>query len=399
MSSLSRTQSAPLAPAGNRMGRRRSLPTKSDLSEESGAIPIKSFCDFNQNQAGDRASTAGSGVLQALLRRNPEAEKVYRDCHTEGHTEKISPTLYRKPPSQKARPGVGCVGSITWQGALQSPQIRRSSSLVKVSRSDQKVSSFEKRERPPSVESEASTTDSDGNEEKFLSTMENSLQSDSRGSSRPPSRGGSSNGSLDLPEDLPEAECPLRHFEFELTQFKEGKASFGAISGHLQSKDANVRRAVVEAMEAATEYATLETTRAVIKRLSDTDPFVRRASIKTLASVLALGKDLKAADLAQQTLADASACIKFDAVDALLPYAMRGKGRAFDALDWYRSQDKDLSIRLKAERSQVVIAGWSKSSAIRGARVAIARASEALTRSSSASSFHGRRSTAAIGGY
>jgi len=277
----------------------------------------------------------------------------------------------------RQRPAVGCVGSITWQGALQSPAIRRSSSMMKVNV-----------KRPPSVDSSsASTADSDGNDDTKVPSTYNSNSSlddpDSGSNSRPASRGGSSCGSLDLPYS-----CAIQHWTngsdceeqegsaWELDQFKEGKASLAALS----SDDPARRRSAIEEMAKASEEATMKSTEAVIECLADSDKLVRRASVQALASVLSLAKDSKVAELAQRTLACADPCLRFDAVEALLPFAMKGKKgtRAFNAMDEYRLHDKDPSIRLKAERSLLVVAGRKRQNIV--PRASIEHANETCNR-------------------
>lgn len=234
-----------------------------------------------------------------------------------------------------------------------------------------------KGERAPSVDSSASTTDSDSCVDRKPLTDSSWSEAISSGISRPSCRGGSSCGSLDVPNDLPEAECPdtQRGFEWELNQFKQGKAPFGAIEGHLYRNCPDIRRSVVEAVGMAASHATLESTKALTERLADSDPFVRRGSVKSLCAVVAETENLNAAELAQQTLVEADACTKYDAIESLMQCAMKGSSRATNAMDWYRSQDKDPSIRLKAEKSLVTLAGCAKHAAVRSAQVSMAPAS------------------------
>jgi HEAT repeat protein len=169
-----------------------------------------------------------------------------------------------------------------------------------------------------------------------------------------------------------------------LAQFKEGKIFFKAIAKHLKSSNPDIRRSTVECIEEVTANqttnATLESTGSVVECLSDSNDLVRKTSVKWLCSVLALAKDSTASDLAKRTLADADPYSRYDAIEALLPFAIRGNAsRACNAIDWYRSQDKDTSIRLKAERSLMVVAGCKKKNAVRCARAAIACANEAVS--------------------
>lgn len=266
------------------------------------------------------------------------------------------------------------------------------------------------RKRSNSVTSSASTADSDGNDHKTLPTTANLpstsdsgselIECDSRGSSgppsrvssRPPSRGGNVCGGIEFSQCIPQVETPVARrsidindmgLDWELNEFKEGKAPFAAIRGHLKSSDPDIRRSVIEATCEVMEQATLESTSALITHLSDTNPFVRRASVKALSSVLATARDSETVELARRSLKQADPCIKYDAIEALLPFAKKGKDRALDALDQYRLHDTDPSIRLKAERSLSEMAGSAKAvkpGALHGARVAIAHASEALSR-------------------
>lgn len=275
------------------------------------------------------------------------------------------PFQYERQPSKPS------VGNVTWQDA----SIRRSSSLVKL----------KKPTRTPSVSSSASTADE--------SSSRGSSRPPSRGS-RPPSRGGSSCGSLDLPDEQPEArDLPGRTYEesrssvvekgfqWELNQYKDGKAPFSAIKSHLQRNDPQIRRSTVEAVGMRASHATMESTQAMVEGLSDSDPFVRRASVKSLCAVIAKAEDKKAATLAKSNLNEAESCARFDAIEALMSFAMEGNKRAQDAMHCFHLQDPDVSIRLKAERCLETALGCSKYkfSAIRGARVAMARAAEALS--------------------
>jgi hypothetical protein len=289
--------------------------------------------------------------------------------------------------SHSKQPSVGCVGSITWQGALQSPPARGRNSLMKLSKPPQHdrpqhrpqlASKAVKREH--SVDSSASTTDSDANSDKRLPA---STDSDS-GNSRPPSRGGSSCGSLDVPDSLPDVGRPfgVPDFVWDVSQFNEGKADLEAVTQHLKSNDPAVRRSVLEGLGEATENATLQCTEAMTECLADSDNLVRKAAVKSLSSVLSLAKESKVSELAQRMLADAAPISRFDAVEALLPFAIQGNNstRAFKALDWYRSQDQDPSIRVKAERSLLIVARCKKQKAVRCARAAMDSANDAMSR-------------------
>lgn len=321
-----------------------------------------------------------SGPLASIYDLVQFVEKQTEGSHRRVEFMEDGNVVYSKPPH---RPAVGCVGSITWQGGLQSPAIRRSSSMMKVNV-----------KRPPSVDSSsASTADSDGNDDTKVPSTYNSNSSlddpDSGSNSRPASRGGSSCGSLDLPYS-----CAIQHWTngsdceeqegsaWELDQFKEGKASLAAETRHLSSDDPARRRSAIEEMAKASEDATMKSTEAVIECLADSDKLVRRSSVQALASVLSLAKDSKVAELAQRTLACADPCLRFDAVEALLPFAMKGKKgtRAFNAMDEYRLHDKDPSIRLKAERSLLVVAGRKRQNIVRCSRAGIEHANEACNR-------------------
>merc|ERR1711924_175715 len=200
------------------------------------------------------------------------------------------------------------------------------------------------------MDSSASTTDSDANGDQRLSSSASSSTQSDFVNSRPPSRGGSSCGSLDLPDSdsLPDPECPFDEPDhvWDLAQFKEGKVFFNVIVKHLKSNDPEIRRSTVEFIEEVTanltEHATLKSTASAVSCLSDSNDLVRKTSVKWLCSVLALAKDSKASDLAKRALLDANPYSRHDAVEALLPFAIRGNGsRACNAMDWYRSQDKD----------------------------------------------------------
>lgn len=288
-------------------------------------------------------STTGAEILEAIMRRNTEATK-------------------RRPP-RTAEPIV-----------KRSPHVKRSSSVTQI----------QKLARVPSADSSSSksTTDSESLLAHRLSTDSSSSESTSRENSRPPSRGGSSCGCLDIPDNLPEAECEAteRGFEWALNQFKEGQVPFSAIAAHLKMDDPDLRRSVVEAVGMATAHATLESTQAVTARLSDSDPFVRRASVNSLCAVLVkAAENSKAVELARRTLMHADPCIKFDAIEALMNFAIKGSKRAATVMDFYRSDDKDPSIRCKAQRSLVTVWKHQSKAKLRGAKLAIALSNEVLS--------------------
>merc|ERR1711907_433894 len=110
---------------------------------------------------------------------------------------------------------------------------------------------------------------------------DDSSRTSSRESSSAPTK------SLDeMPINQPECSDTEQGLEWELNQFKKGKVPFDNIESHLQSSDPDIRRSVVEAVGMATEHATVESTRAVIHYLTDSNPFVRRACVKSLCAVV-----------------------------------------------------------------------------------------------------------------
>lgn len=352
--------------------RRRSHSKPLTTSQRPESMSMKPFVAVTDKQASQLSnfhadfatadSTTGAEILEAIMRRSHHAAETL---------EAISVATKRRPP----RPSEGCVGSIPLQGILQSPHVKRSSSLTQI----------QKHARTPSADSSSSrsTTDSESLLAHRLSTDSSSSESTSRENSRPPSRGGSSCGSLDLPGNAPEAECEATEggFEWALNQFKEGQVPFSAIATHLQMDDPDIRRSVVEAVGMATAHVTLESTQAVKARLSDSNPFVRRASVNSLCAVLVKAENSTAVELARRTLMHADPCIKFDAIEALMNFAIKGSKRAATVMDLYRLDDKDPSIRCKAQRSLATVAkaGRAKKHALQGAKLAIALSNEVLS--------------------
>jgi len=307
---------------------------------------------FIDDQAGEVSNLVGASNNHWLGCQGKNA--VGKDCEIVKHSTSESEEHLRTYCLMRRNPEAAKRFSWLPSSIRQDSTSNRSSSLVKALA------------RRPSFDSSVSTTDSE--------TM-------SRESSRPPSRGGSSCGNLDAEANEPEVDCPDAHFtsfEWELSQFKEGKVPFGSIASHFERSDPGIRRSVVEAVGMAAPHATMESTGAVAVCLRDSDPFVRRASVKSLCAVVAKAGNSKIVEFAQQTLTRADACIRFDTIDALMQFAKKGSKRASHAMDWYRLQDKDPSIRCKAERS-LEVAGCMKPSAIRGAKVAMAHASHALS--------------------
>jgi len=178
---------------------------------------------------------------------------------------------------------------------------------------------------------------------------------------------------LSFPDNLPEAKCQL------LKQFMVGKVSFRQVTQSLKKnlRDPDIRRSVIEAIGLATEHATLESTKALKEGLSDSDPFVRQAAMKSLCVVLAQAQRWQVVKLAQKMLASAENTLRHDAMELLRQLAMKGSGRAYNALDWHRSQDKDPLVQFKAEAewSLVTAAGCADHGQIRsGAKIAMLRA-------------------------
>eukprot|EP00746_Dinoflagellata_sp_MGD_P112434 gnl/MRDRNA2_/MRDRNA2_49495_c0_seq1.p1 gnl/MRDRNA2_/MRDRNA2_49495_c0~~gnl/MRDRNA2_/MRDRNA2_49495_c0_seq1.p1 ORF type:complete len:406 (+),score=65.83 gnl/MRDRNA2_/MRDRNA2_49495_c0_seq1:74-1291(+) len=382
--SLSSSGGFPRHPLAEHDRQKRRRPPQTAPAPEPASF--ENLIDFIDAQGGK--DCGGSAIIDAILHCHTDVSKPCRG---------LSPAaLHSKRSSQ---PSVGCVGSVTWQGALQSPSLRRNSSISRIL--PVQAMKAPKRDRPlercasgavkrsTSVESSASTTDSDANSDKrLLSSAASSTESESV-NSRPPSRGGSSCGSLDLPDsDSPlDPECPIDEPDhvWDVAQFSEGKIPFKAMIKHLKSDDPEIRRSTIKCIEEATanqtENATLQSTGSAAMCLSDSNDLVRKTSVKWLCSVLALAKDSKASDLAKRSLLDADPYSRYDAVEALLPFVIRdNSSRACRAMDWYRSQDKDPSIRLKAERSLMIVAGCKKQNAVRCARAAVASANEAVVR-------------------
>jgi len=146
-----------------------------------------------------------------------------------------------------------------------------------------------------------------------------------------------------------------RTFAYDIEQFKEGKKSFADIAHHLASKNRNFRREAVEAVGFASANATIQSTKHVGRLLSDVAPCVRQAALKSLCAVLAKSADQTVSETARRILVKADTCTKYDAIELLASHAMEGSRQAFQAIDWYHSQDKDPMIQLKAEAEKTII--------------------------------------------
>lgn len=280
-------------------------------------------------------------------------------------------------------PAVGCVGSM---GALQDS----SSSPCRFQMKLQKLAtqSFDaKLVRAGSIDSTASTADSDS--AAVHKHVKDSISSNSSMSawSRQPSKESSWSVGSRRSSKGSSQRFVRREATRELDNFKEGKVSFNAVEYHFQRKDPDIRRLGVEAAGMAITSATLESTKAVVKCLSDSDSCVRQASVKSLCAVMAKTQSKNVFELAWRSLFEANTCTKYDAIEELVQLAMQGSNQAYNALDGFRSKDKDPLIRLKAEAeiSLVSAAGYATNGAVQGAKVVLSRAKQGLLKKAESS--------------
>eukprot|EP00746_Dinoflagellata_sp_MGD_P148537 gnl/MRDRNA2_/MRDRNA2_80724_c0_seq2.p1 gnl/MRDRNA2_/MRDRNA2_80724_c0~~gnl/MRDRNA2_/MRDRNA2_80724_c0_seq2.p1 ORF type:complete len:411 (-),score=61.90 gnl/MRDRNA2_/MRDRNA2_80724_c0_seq2:213-1397(-) len=158
----------------------------------------------------------------------------------------------------------------------------------------------------------------------------------------------------------------------DLEQFKEGTKSVKDIACYLASKNCDIRQQAVEAVGFASACATQESIKHVAQLLSDKVPCVRQAAMKSLCAVVAKCVDQRVSQSAQRALTKADSCTRYDAIEVLKSYAMKGSRRAYQAIEWYHSKDTDSFVRLRAEAEKsLIFAAGAQTNGPDGARMVV----------------------------